>query len=56
MINFYYECKNRIEKNYKEDSLELELRRRYDKLRLNSDFDYPGGSQVSGSFLKKQQH
>ena len=53
IINFYYECKNRIEKNYIEDPIELELRRRYDKLRLESDFYYPGGSKISGYFLKK---
>ena len=50
IINFYYECKNRIEKNYIEDSIESELRKRYDKLRSESDFYYPGGSKISGSF------
>ena len=53
IINFYYECKNRIEKNYTEDPIELELRKRYDKLRLESDFYYPGGSKINGSFFKK---
>ena len=55
-MEFYKECKDRLNNKYHEDPVEKKLRVRFQNLRKKNNFYYPHGSIISGHFLKKYQN
>ena len=56
IMEFYKECKDRLNNKYHEDPVEKKLRVRFQNLRKKNNFYYPHGSIISGHFLKKYQN